>query len=286
MTSTQDRTPTQRTGQDHGLSVLGPGQLGLLRRLDAHLLGWAEGAGATERRYPFLLRPADLDSIDYYENFPHLGLQVSTARADALGDYLGHAPRPVPNLPVELLNDARYNLPSAACYSIYLDLRGRRLAPDGSLHTTIATCFRNENYYDGLQRLLGFSMREIVFVGPAEAAKQHIVDSKARVLQLAADLGLQMTTEVATDPFFDPSGSRAKMQVLFPTKEEFVVDGLAVGSVNYHRNFFGERCDIQIEDGGPAHTSCVAFGLERWLHVLTTAFGDVRTAAEAVADLP
>jgi hypothetical protein len=61
---------------------------------------------------------------------------------------------------------------------------------------------------------------------------------------------------------------------LFPVKEEFVFgDSLAIASVNFHRNFFGERCAITLPDGGPAFTSCVAFGLERWLAALADHFG-------------
>lgn len=102
------------------------------------------------------------------------------------------------------------------------------------------------------------------------------------MLALAARLGLDMTMEVAVDPFFDKGGSRAKMAQLFPVKEEFIVGGLAVGSVNYHRNFFGQRCDISLPTGEPAHTSCLAFGLERWVHALTARFGDARSATEAL----
>jgi hypothetical protein len=71
------------------------------------------------------------------------------------------------------------------------------------------------------------------------------------------------------------------MQRLFPVKEEFVVDGLAIGSVNYHRNFFGERCSIQA-GADTAHTSCLAFGLERWLHTLTEKFGSTAAALSAL----
>ena len=79
-------------------------------------------------------------------------------------------------------------------------------------------------------------------------------------------------------------GGKAKMQRLFPVKEEFVVGGLAIGSVNYHRNFFGERCGI-LAGEDTAHTSCLAFGLERWVHVLTDRFGSADAAAAAVESL-
>ena len=70
---------------------------------------------------------------------------------------------------------------------------------------------------------------------------------------MCAELGLDVQLEVATDPFFDPNSGKAKMQRLFPVKEEFVVNGLAIGSVNYHRNFFGERCSIQAGEATGPH---------------------------------
>jgi hypothetical protein len=66
---------------------------------------------------------------------------------------------------------------------------------------------------------------------------------------------------------------------LFPVKEEFVFrstsddPGLAIGSVNFHRNFFGERCEIGLADGSAAFSGCAAFGLERWLAALQATFG-------------
>jgi seryl-tRNA synthetase len=268
-----------------GLQILGRDELCLLRTFDAVILTWADEIGAMESRYPFLLEPAFLDGIDYYENFPHLGLAVSAAEPEKLIRALASAERPLTALPAEALQGARYALPSAACYSVYQSMYGRTVPAEGVRHTTVATCFRNEERYEAMRRLLGFSMREIVFVGPAEGAQEHLIAAKERVLALASKLGLAMKTEIASDPFFDKNGTRARMQLRFPVKEEFVVGGLAVGSVNYHRNFFGERCEIRLPGGEPVNTSCVAFGLERWVHALTAEFGDATAAVAALRDV-
>ncbi len=269
---------------DDGLDGLDADELRLLRVLDGLITSWAAELGAEERRYPFLLRPRDLEDVDYYENFPHLGLAVTTADPKRLTDLRAAREDPLAELPAEVLDDAALVLPSAACYPVFFQLRGRTLPAQENRVTTLATCFRNETHYQGLRRLLGFSMREIVFIGPPAGATRHLERTKELVLGLADRLGLAMNTQVATDPFFDSRGSRAVMQRLFPVKEEFVVDDLAVGSVNYHRNFFGERCRITLPDGAFASTSCCAFGLERWVHTLATRFGDARTAAEAVLE--
>jgi len=74
------------------------------------------------------------------------------------------------------------------------------------------------------------------------------------------------------------------MQRLFPQKEELVYGGsVAIGSLNFHRNFFGERCRITADDGQPAYTGCVAFGLERWMHALLDRHqGDPEAATRAL----
>ncbi|MFD9460119.1 hypothetical protein [Streptomyces sp. NPDC060027] len=272
------------TATDNGLSVLDGGQLRLLRALDSVFQRLAEGWQAPEFRFPFLIRCKDLDTFDYFDNFPHLGLAATRLDPHRLGKLLTETPRPLDTVPPEIMEPAAFALPSAACYAIYLDLAGTALPDSGITRTTLATCFRNEDHYDGLQRLLGFSMREIVFIGPEHGAKQHLTRAKDTVLTLCAELGLDVQVEVATDPFFDKNSGKAKMQRLFPVKEEFVVDGLAIGSVNYHRNFFGERCSIRA-DGDTAHTSCLAFGLERWVHTLTQRFGDSAAALSAVENL-
>lgn len=272
------------TVTDNGLGVLGGSQLRLLRAIDGVFLRLAESWDASEFRYPFLMRCRDLDTFDYYDNFPQLGLAATRLDPERLGAMLAEAPRPVDRMRAEVMEPTAFALPSAACYSIYVDLAGSTLTAEGTMRTTVGTCFRNEDHYQGLQRLLGFSMREIVCVGPEELAKNHLLRAKDAVTALLAELGLDYKLEVATDPFFDKNSGKAKMQRLFPVKEEFVVNGLAIGSVNYHRNFFGERCAIQAGDD-TAHTSCLAFGLERWVHTLTERFGGADAAVAAVESL-
>ncbi|MFD0374255.1 hypothetical protein [Streptomyces sp. NPDC127112] len=272
------------TATDNGLGVLDGGQLRLLRAIDGVFRRLADGWEAPEFRFPFLMRTADLDRFDYYDNFPHLGLAATRLAPERVAPLLAEASRPLDLVPTEVMEPSGFALPSAACYAVYVDLAGTKLPAEGITRTTVGTCFRNENHYDGLQRLLGFSMREIVRIAPEEEAKKHLLRAKDAVLALCAELGLDVHLEVATDPFFDKNGGKAKMQRLFPVKEEFVVDGLAIGSVNYHRNFFGERCSIQAGDE-TAHTSCLAFGLERWVHVLTRRFGTTAAAVAAVEGL-
>jgi hypothetical protein len=255
-----------------GRAVLGPQALALRTDLDRHFAGWGRQAGASAVAYPPVLAVDDLLDLDYFANFPHLASMVSGLRPEAMtapavkdGSFADQ--------PGSYLGPATHVLPSAACYSAYLDLAGT-VRSEPALLTTVATCFRREDRYDGLRRLFAFTMREIVCVGPREAVLDFLGTHKSRIASFIAEVGLPFEIAAATDPFFDPNGARSFMQKLFPVKEEFVYGGdLAIASVNFHRNFFGERCRILLDNGEPAFTGCVAFGLERWLAALSEHFG-------------
>lgn len=258
-----------------GLTVLSGAALAVRAELDRVFSSWGLDVGAEPVEYPKLLRTADLATLDYWVNFPHLALLAAGSDPDRAAEL---ASVPESAFGGELLGTAEYALPSATCYAAYLDLRGRTL-PATARITAVGTCFRRETHYDGLRRLLGFSMREVICVGDREDVLAHITSFKAKVTGFAHRLGLPLTVEAATDPFFDKDASRTLVAKLFPVKEEFVFrstpddPGLAIGSVNFHRNFFGERCAISLADGSAAFSGCAAFGLERWLAALRATFG-------------
>lgn len=269
----------------NGLATLGPDSMALRTALETMFIGWAAERDAPAVLYPPLVRVEDLRRVDYFINFPHLGVFASGLNPSAVerhGREVANADLQV-TVPPGDLDAANYALPSATCYSVYFDLAGQVVDQTHRV-TTVANCFRRENHYDDLRRLLGFTMREIVCVGEREAVLDHLSHYKRRVRDYLTALDLPVEIVAASDPFFDSRGSRALVQQLFPVKEEFVYGGsLAIASVNFHRNFFGERCDIRTSTGEPAFTGCVAFGIERWISALTTHFGgDVRAIIERV----
>lgn len=256
-----------------GLVTLGPDALALHAALDARFESWGRQEGAVPVGYPPLLTVPDLTQVDYFANFPHLAMLAGGISPEALESGYPGETQPA-SVPGDRLTPAGHVLPPAACYSVYFDLAGERLDDGPRRVTTVATCFRREDHFDELRRLLGFTMREIVCVGDRDSVLAHLTHFKARVLEYLTEIGLPIEVQTATDPFFDPNGARALSQKLFPVKEEFTYDGsLAIASVNFHRNFFGERCDIRTADGESAFTGCVAFGLERWLSALGDHFG-------------
>ncbi|MFJ4897856.1 hypothetical protein [Streptomyces sp. NPDC088727] len=275
-----DKTGTAWSVRD-GLATLDEPAVLLKGALDAVFTRWATEDGARQQSYPPLLRAEDLRTLDYFQNFPHLGNPVTRIRPDRLADRVAALPETA-TLPAVDLADASHLLPSAACYGCFLHLSGTS-ADSPVLITTVAQCYRNEDHHDGLRRLWAFTMREIVCVGSAEAVRAHLDRYRERILAFGTALGLTLDRQPATDPFFEKDGSRTLMQMLAPVKDEYLhTDGTAVASTNNHRNFFGERRAIS-HAGRPAFTGCVAFGLERWTHALGDLFdGDLAAAHRAV----
>ena len=268
----------------NGLATLEPDALSIVRLLERRIAAWAAEIGAKEYSYPPLQRVEDLSRIDYFLNFPHLGTLATRIHKEHLTTSYG-TQRALRSICCEHLGDAEYALPSAACYSVYFDLENARLNEPVYV-TTIARCFRNEDAYTNLSRLWGFQMRELVCLGHTAAVQAHLKNFRVKIKEFTERLGLPTEVSLATDPFFDRSSPRAAMQHIFPVKEEFVYGGtVAIASINFHRNFFGERCHILTADGEHAFTGCVAFGIERWIHALNDHFnGDVdriRGALEA-----
>ncbi len=260
------------------LVILDPDQTDLLRELDRTFTGWGRAAGAREILPPPLYPVSDLEKFDVYTNFPHLALVAAPLDLDAGSGKPAEGRFTPPDT-----QGARVGLPHATCYGAYLFFENTTVAED-TLVTLVNRCFRNETYYGGLRRLLSFQMREIVAVGAYEHTQQVLKGFTERILAFADCLSLKMEKIAASDPFFQNDGARAFMQKLSPVKHEFQCGDLAIASVNTHRNFFGERCNIRSGAADEfAYTSCVAFGLERWLSVLLDLHGgDAVQALESV----
>lgn len=259
---------------NEGLVTLSPKATRLNTLLDQLFVQVADELAAESMLFPPLLKVGDVDHLDYFKNFPQLPLAVSSTQAKQMSEHRNQtAEQTWETLPVKTLAEAAHILPPAACYAVYIHHRDKNIGQI-KVVTTAAKCYRNETHYIGLKRLKAFTMREIIFIGEMEAVTQHLSLARQRIQDIATALGLQTTLEQATDPFFDPNSARALTQKLFPTKQEIICDDLAIGSANFHRNFFGERFGITYGDAKTAFTACIGMGLERWIHSVLHATAD------------
>jgi seryl-tRNA synthetase len=171
-------------------------------------------------------------------------------------------------------------LAPAACYPVYeIASRQGALPPEGFLYDVASDCFRREPSKD-IDRLQSFRMREFVAVGAPETVKAFRDDWMARTPEIAGALGVSHRLEAASDPFFGRSGQLvSRFQVAQSLKFEMLIpvrsaeQPTACMSFNYHREHFGEVWGIATESGEPAHTACVAFGMDRIAVALFAAHG-------------
>lgn len=154
----------------------------------------------------------------------------------------------------------------AACYPVYASLEGAALS-EPSKFAVEATCFRQELTSEP-GRLRSFRMVELVTVATEEYCLQWRAHWLERVADWLTAMALQVSIELADDPFFGPGRKlyqaaqrkqELKYELKVPVADELVQ---AVASANFHKDHFGETFEITA-DGALANTSCMAFGLER-----------------------
>ena len=231
--------------------------------VDHSVRGWARSLGALEHRYPSMIDVGVLERAGQLESFPQHVTLASHPVEDRrpLGITAALAP--------------------AVCYHAYPEWEGKTIGPEPSLLTAVGRCYR---YEDGnhvpLERLWEFTMREIIVLGTrdqVEGVRQSLV---SQVSDLVTALALDATIDVASDPFFAAGDEgRRLMQQAGALKHELqlAVDAtgrsIAAASFNHHHDFFGTRFDIHLADGAPAHSGCIAFGLERWVLAILAQHG-------------
>jgi seryl-tRNA synthetase len=161
-------------------------------------------------------------------------------------------------------------LSPAACYPVYPLVASRGgVGAGGLIFDVSADCFRREPSRS-LDRLQSFRMREFVRIGSPEEIRVFREGWMGRAEGLADELALPYTLDVASDPFFGRVGQMmAVSQVQNSLKFELLIPfypgakPTACMSFNYHQAHFGEVWGLYDARHEHAHTSCVAFGMDR-----------------------
>jgi seryl-tRNA synthetase len=260
----------------HGFMGLGGPLLALSEAIDRRFVGLAARFGAEAEAFAPLLSVDDLRKIDYFPAFPHLVTFAATVDPDEtnLREFAARNGSDSEGALCTTRNSPIHSvLAPAACYAVYISRAGRDLGGRPRAVTVRGTCFRAERFFEPLVRQPSFSMREIVHLGDAASARAFLEEARERVIAIAGEWGLAPVTQVATDPFFDPARSPKYLHAkLFPSKHELVEGGLAIASLNNHRNYFGKAFRID-SNGEPIHTACAAFGIERWVAAILRVHG-------------
>lgn len=261
-----------RYGQ--GRYGLGPKAVWLFDFFERRLTRLAREFAAEPHHYPNMIGADTLDRCKYFQSFPHSLSLVVHLREDleALKEFARNARWDGSrlNYSPENVSDVQCLLAPAVCFHCYAWLHDSQLA-EPKVVTAVGKCFRYESSnLTGLERLWDFTMREIIFVGP----KDYVLSQRKKAIDdlvgILAEWGLTYEIKSATDPFFIEGYTaqvafqagfdlKYEIQALLPYKKKT----LAVGSFNYHQDFFGRSFDMKTAEGQPAHTGCAAFGIER-----------------------
>jgi len=253
--------------------------LQVFEAVDDTVVRWAKSLGASEHRYPSLIDAAVLQRAGQRP-----GVIPSEARDPQDPDRepslrTMKIPRSARDDSESRDDDVRFA--PAVCYHAYPEWSGKALGENPVLLTARGQCYRHEDgNHVPLERLWEFTMREIIVIG----TRQQVEDVRQllvrQVTALVDTLELDASIETATDPFFLAGDEgRRLMQQAGALKYELrlAVDAagrtIAAASFNHHHDFFGTRFGIRLADDTPAHTGCVAFGLERWVLALCAQHG-------------
>jgi seryl-tRNA synthetase len=256
--------------------------LALHRRIMGLLGALSATVSAEERQYPTLIPVSVLERTDYFHSFPHQATFTCAIKPESLHDFAAIAREGAvgERLPGHA-RPAEHVLSPAVCYHCYAELAETECPREMRVFSATGRCFRREDAAEcrPLARQREFSMHEIIFMGTAGAVIEAREQMLHRVVQLAKVLGLRGRVVPAHDPFFGTLEGRARSvhQEASQLKLELVIDcgdcDLAIASFNGHEDYFGRAFEIRAPGGGPVHTACVAFGIERWLRAVVAARG-------------
>jgi len=235
-----------------------------------------EAFRARHYRFPTLIPAEILGRCSYFSSFPH----AITFATHLHGDYdvldqfsTANKEGPLTFPRLDALEAPQYCLTPVVCYHCYRTLQGQHLTPEElRVFTAVGSCFRYESHNTTtLERLWDFTLREIVFVGSREAVKERRQVCMDLVAEWLKRIGLRVTFETASDPFFTSDFSeRTYFQLVSDLKYEMRVNvsperTIAAGSFNLHNDFFGKTFDIH-SGNGAAFSSCIGFGVERFVY--------------------
>jgi seryl-tRNA synthetase len=236
--------------------------------------------GTELMRFPPVMSRKQLEKSGYLKSFPNLlgcvcALHGTEPVIRAAADRLERGEDWT-----EALSASDLVLSPAACYPVYPIAAARGALPPGGWQFDIeADVFRHEPSRS-LDRLQSFRMREFVKIGAPEEIVAYRERWLSRAPQIAADLSLPHTLDVANDPFFGRVGQMMAVSQRQQTlKFELLIPYYAGAaptacmSFNYHREHFGTVWGMKDERGEPAHTSCVAFGIDRLVVALFATHG-------------
>ncbi|MBT3667944.1 MAG: hypothetical protein HN548_10750, partial [Opitutae bacterium] len=184
----------------------------------------------------------------------------------------------------DFLEPATTALGTSTCDPCYYIHKNGKLGKNETYYA-LSKCFRNEkSATNQLDRLTEFSMREVIAAGEEDFVKSQRKAFIKFIESFASFTGLACSLEKASDPFFtNEIPEKGAVQNHIESKFELLVplgnqrSDLAVGSVNWHSDFFGRSFEIRDNSNYYMSSCCLAFGLERLVFAFLTQHGITKT---------
>ncbi len=274
------------TQEAQGIFALGPLLTRLIAYFEGRFLELAESFGANPYRFPTLIPARYLERVNYFHAFPHSLTFATHLREDL--DVIDHFAQHAAcdehglNTPPESFSAIQTLLSPAVCYHLYFALADQPLPGGKLVATAVGNCFRYEvdqpdlsgapvelHHARGDLRRRRRTSSWRTARPPASACARYSKRSGWLTGWKAPTIPSSSASSASRPPSRAPSSSSSRSAPACRSK----TSTLAVGSYNYHQDFFGRNLNITLPDGSPAHTGCVAFGLERMAFAFLAQYG-------------
>lgn len=262
----------------------------LIEFLDGQFLKrFANPIGARREQYPIVLSCDTLLRLNHLTSFPQHIQFVSHFRHDL--DFIDRFAAQVQgasrwdeaarSAATAGLQETVQAINPATCYHCYQALANGTVAENGEAITAVGRCHRYEaGNHSQYGRLLDFTMREVILLGPPDYVQGTRQELLCRLSDLVREWGLAGRIETASDPFFtNDTQLMARLQKSNDLKFELRLastatgGSLAVASSNYLGGTLTKTFNIRAQSGAVIHSSCLAFGLERWALAIVSQYG-------------
>ncbi len=269
---------------DEGLFQFHGVFLKIFRKLDLYFYNLAtKKYNGIDQENP-ILWPIDLfKKINYFSEFPQQILLVSALKKNSR-NYKKFADKHsidkrFSSIKIDTsFENSKFGLQPAVCDNCYYALSNLKKFKN-TVYTTFNKVFRNElSQNNSLDRLISFSVRDIMFVGNKKFVKNIRDKLLGELKNFFKMSGLNFSIEIANDPFFIGKINKNIFQQSHELKYEIIVKipflkkNIAVGSINYHLDTFGRAFNIKNKREF-IYSGCIGIGFERLMLALYSQHG-------------
>lgn len=238
---------------------------------------WGKKLGAKEYVYPDFIDIRSLNKYKYLSQFPNHIMFASHLKEDirTIYDFSETISTDMNCLNDQYIDRPEYINKTSVCVHVYKQYEDKKIDLEHPIViSSLGKCKRFESLnMSKIERLMDFSMHEIVFIG----SEEFVLKKREEVIELAkefiSELDLTANIKTSNDPFFTSEyKSKAMLQKKFKLKYELNVllpynnREISVGSFNYHGTYFSDAFNIRDLNNKPVYTGCVGFGVERFVY--------------------